>query len=784
MLVRPEVHYAFHNRENEKHTLECCLEKLSREAPQFLLFFSNESYGSTFFLKKMQQDKIDKHLGIYLDCNEKSLDSFLRNTIFELGEKDPELASQIKTELNKIDQSSATKRAREAAISALPYVGKPIKEFTASPKTAISASYRIQASPNAILEIISEHFSHNSLCIFIDNFDAVDNEQLGFLVDIVFFLNHTCVQLVACQNSAEVDKKNIVKLQDAGFVCEVSELEPLSINDLMEVAKDRDVQLKHNDLLPFANKSVYETLNYIQSRKGETNSRLLESLSPVARYLISILIIAEQPVSEGFLLECTELSKLIYVNSNAVILNELDELRERQILKHSEFFQEDYFQIIPTQKGRLKREISLVEVVTHTEEAYSCIKTRLNSAHGIKSPSDYFFAFTLSLSSCRHESGYWASKILLLSLSLRGTFNLLDYIKDFLKPAESYETFLLCLAGAMQRKDYAFFDEVYSLGSFQFQSNTEALLFKAICENRLRRYDSSNSLLSLVRSKPLSADVESIVVSVELINLFHTGKISRARELFNQKKASLEESSAFAYCLRIGAAMMPVEDGIRLISEILPSFKESGDHFGYITTQANLGAYLCKTGELEDGCEVLNRAYSELLIYGPENITHCALSLATVNLKMNNFREAKLILKKLLTLPEDSHYSIVARYLVAECELLSGRIELSLDSLNKLLIEVSNTPTQNIKTRFFVNYALAKCVAGEFDEKAKHLLQLAIDFMPDLPGKKWQDAYDFAKEAIDSKITLSTGDFLYYSLTGYFEYWWFNPLPVLMNRDS
>lgn len=786
MSLRPELLQAFQNRENETRFFKDSLNTLASGEPKLLLFYSEKSFGSTFFLRKLQQETIANDIGIYLDCIEKSIDGFLRNTIFELGEQSQDYSEKIKDKLNRIDQSSTIKKSKNAVISAIPYVGKSIREFTDSPKSDVAASYKLQASPNAILKTISEDFPSERLCIFLDNFDHIDSSQIQYLQELVFFLNDKNTLVVACQNSSEVSKKTLVKLRETGFVTVLRKFGPLSPKDFRAIAQRKNVSIDEAELLGFANDDVYQSLNYIQDKKySEKNDSVINELTPISRYLVSALSVSEQFVSESFLYRCVESSKLVYCDNTGAISDALEQLRELGICDHFVFLNNSYYQVSSIIRGVLKRQLSLPEVITHTSEIYECLKKSLSDEVNLFSRiSDCFFAFSLSLNINKADSGAWASKILMLSLAHKGTFNLLDFIEEYLTPNINYETFLLCLSGAMQAKNYQYFDEVFSKGKMQFQSQKEALILKLICENRLRNYKTAAQYVSILKNTDLDTDLKLLVTSYELINLFHSGKLKEARNLFKQNEQELACSHYSGYLMRIGAGMIPVQDGISILEKALKDFVHYRDEFGLQTTKANLGAYYCKTNKINQGVELLESSYEALLAYGQENVTHCALSLATAYIKQEKHRKARTILQSIINSPEDLHYGLVSQCLMAEIDLLVGDTTTALETFRVLLPKVCKTPTQNIKTRFFINFGLAKTLVAEFDKELDELIALGEKYRPNVLNQKWLDAHQLLKKAEESNTSIDLNEFKDLSLHGYFEYWWFNPLPILMKVSA
>ena len=212
-------------------------------------------------------------------------------------------------------------------------------------------------------------------------------------------------------------------------------------------------------------------------------------------------------------------------------------------------------------------------------------------------------------------------------------------------------------------------------------------------------------------------------------------------------------------------------------------FQDDGDDFGYFTTYSNLGALRHKSGDLQGGLEILREAYVGLLPYGAENITHCALSLAAASFVQKEDREAVQILRKVIDLPEDSHYALAAKSISAQLYLVEGKSELAIQQYRALMPRVCETPTQNLKTSFFVNFSMAKAVLGEFDEEYTSCLHLALENRSQRPSMRWKQALGLATDASTVREKMGIDTFRKHSLKGYYEYWWFNPTLILTNLD-
>mgnify|MGYP005989020829 CR=1 FL=1 len=782
MTVIVEQLKTFQNRKSETKAFKDNFSNLSNDEFKLLLFHSEKSFGSTFFLRKLQNDAMDHDIGIYLDCSEKSIDGFLRNTIFELGKQSDDFSARMKDKLNRFDEPSSMERSKNATISAIPYVGKSIREFTDSPKSTLAACYKVQASPNAILKIVSEEFPSEKLCVFLDNFNCIDNNQIDYLLDLVFFLNNKNTLIVACQNTSHVSNKSLVKLREMGFKVEIKKFNPLSPKDLKAIAKEKNINIDEIELVSLKNCDVYESLSYIYEKKSvKKKANTINGLSPISRYIVSVLIVSDQFISESFLYRCIESSTIVYSSNKEAVKAALLQLKNLGICEYFLFLNKAYYKVSSFIRGVLKRELPLPEVIIYTNEIYECLKRSLFDEKNLFSRiSDCFLAFSLSLNINKAESGFWASKILTLSLANKGSFNLLEFIKDHLTPNLNYETFLLCLSGAMQEKNYQYFDEIFNKGDIQFQSRTEALLLKLIYENRLRNYQISDQYIKILNNMSLNKEIQLLVTSYKLINLFHSGKLKEARKLFKNNQKKLKNSQYNRYFLRIGAGMSPVKTGIAILEEIISDFVHKNDEFGLYTTKANLGAYYCKISKLNKGIELLESSYNELLVYGQENITHCGLSLATAYIQTGRYNNASTVLQKIISFPEDSHYALLAKYLLAEVYLLSGNTYNAINTFRQILPKVCKTSTQNIKTRFFINFGLAKAFMSEFDSELDELLILAEKHRANVLNSKWITAYQSIKNAINQNSPISLEEFNSLSLHGYFEYWWFNPLVILM----
>lgn len=105
-----QSHINFRNRVDELDLFMQQSNRVSIGKPRILMFSATDSFGATAFLQEAYHSSLSVSFNVFLDCSERSLDGFLRETIFSLENQEPELAELLQAGLHKLDAPSTEKK--------------------------------------------------------------------------------------------------------------------------------------------------------------------------------------------------------------------------------------------------------------------------------------------------------------------------------------------------------------------------------------------------------------------------------------------------------------------------------------------------------------------------------------------------------------------------------------------------------------------------------------------------------------------------------------------------
>jgi tetratricopeptide (TPR) repeat protein len=765
----------FKNREFEFRSAHQKQAEVSTCKPHVLIFWAEKSYGSTAFLHELRRVSRSFHAA-YFDCRESSVDGFLRDFILSLRDTDIKLHSNVLKSLEGINKANRIKRIFEALIPYIPYFGNIFLKLTAPSKSGIGNAYKVNFSPNQILAEISKHLFGKGITLLLDNLECLNDLQFKFLSELVFYMNRSKINFITCQNGGTPIKSQLVRLRELGCEVQTQEFKALNPEVMVAVASERNVLTNVEEWERFGDSDIYSCLEYIYSKtEGVKEMEVFEGFDPLSIYLIKLLAAVDQPLKEELVIDSALNSKQVVAPTRNVIKGAIDSLINEELILIFTKNSEHFLRIQPFIRGQVMSRILTVDLISLGSELYESCNKMIQNTPIDTNITDHLMAYFLSIRVDPNSSSQLAKNVLKIGMMGGENPGFFSLIKSVVDPKCDFATYLFCLIAGMNIKDHDYVLRVINEASSTFKTSPESLLLEGITLNRLRKYKESESRLYLVKNDQYNV----VVNSYRLINLFHSGNFKKARSYFLDNVDKHRTSKFKLYFQRIGAGLLPLGEGIQILRRLLTKKELKSDRFGYYTTMSNLGALLHKLGDVEQGRKILEKSYNFLLPYGPDHITHCALSLSAARCVEGDYSGCIEVTKRVIAQPEDSHYSVAAKLNEAAALLLLGKSSDSIGLYNSIFQPVLTTPTWNVKSRYFMNFALAKCVIGDFDRQLDEILHQAKVFKHNNASEKWHRSYETILHAKSKSQKINLDKFKYNLLWGYFEYWWFTPMSIL-----
>lgn len=773
----------FYNRDCEVKLAEDYLKIKANDNRAALIFTSDDSYGATSLLKKLSQkfqqpeSNHEKYrvLCISLNCEDPSLDGFLKSFFFNLNDQKPKMAHKIISEVDKIGTPGREEKLGRSLIAAVPYAGKAFVHARQLSQTNISSAYKIRTSPNKILHVAAEALVNYKTILFIDNLHLLNPNQTDFLRSILFHFSDTNIKIVGHYRKP-LSKKHAVLFRELLGKLKLHPLKPLSFEILSEMASDIRSNANLNDLreITKSSQSIYDVLDFIHEFDSSEN-KSFEPLTPIQSYIISILELWKKPIQENLLFKCLSSSKLIAFNGEQDLFKAVKGLVSEKILRSFEF-DDTEFVVLSTSFNRLRNdELNDLDFIAFASEIYDFTRKEIEVNPSFQNISGYSIAFRLALIIDRQNCNKWAALVLkngFIEGRVEGYF---DLFIDKIDIHSDFESLIFVLLSHLQQKQFKKIDDLVDSLNPATRLRDEIIALHAISMNRQRRYSESMKAIQALRKKPISSTISTQASAYEIINLFHTGKRLEAKKLFQEVRPMDSNSPSELYLLRIGAGVLPVDEGLSLLKKVLPKFKEIGDDFGYYTTKANLGTYLFKSGEHEEGAAILESAYEALIPFGPNHITHAALSLLTIKSISGNLFESRALLKKIERAPEDNHYLTAAKMIHAMTMAIAGDVRGGFNLLEEINEDVRSTPTWNIKTRYFINKALLEGIMTSSNSRMGSTLDEILKFSPKSGDRRWNGTYNLIRRSMEENRTIPEELLSKHYARSFYEYWWFLP---------
>ncbi len=739
-----------------------------------IVYETRPASGFSTFLEYICNNQHNGNIGIIASKRESDIYLSLIKSIQQ--------SEQGRIQLRKAAATAGILDGFEVLCRMIPYIGPGI---TAGRQKLEMAGLENRNLPREIVLAYLKSYSSSkkNLVLAIDDIQSAteDLKELIYMIKeydlegIKFLLGHV-LRRESSETASEFSDKiyNIgLEIVDREFINPDREFVEKYI---AEVAPSLDVS--PSEILEKSNGDIYRIKRLVASKGLETEI----DLTDLERFTLGLLDSASQPLRVSDLITILMDTDYVYVDCEREVSDAIDRLLRINYINKDAVSHGDTFVSLraTSEASRVTLQADKL-VIADVAYAYFQKFYKNSIRHSRAELSGLLYRLSQLVS--RDSVGYWSRELINSSLGA-GTLDIarsqISNSLDFGSPKSKADLMTDVTFNFLTKQYNNALELLNNKDYSEWSSDSYLAVLKAVCLNRCRNHIESEKLIKQMLKSEVSDNDACILHSFFINNLVHENRIDEAKKVFQKYIDEFQDVRSYPAFLRTASAIYEPETAIDYLDKAKTISFKLGDVFGAAAISANIGVALMEIGQHKSALEILDKAYDDLLVFGPHHLHIVQNNLGICNIVLENFQKAEALFKKSSRV-KSLMPRVYSKINTSMSKSIAGNSEEGLSLMVGLEKEVNECLVDRVRQRYFTNLALLSWYCSEDKKELDRKIKMAWEHK----DRKYPESTINTLSLLSQKEPTAISSekkhamLLEHWQPCYLEYWYFNPLSSL-----